>query len=95
MSNTPPISWETKAYGWEGALTKLNADRNDYDKPRGVRIAADKAHAKILRNLEDTELMGMRERLIKATQAGDYEAIKRITQQMRAYNHEDQETGQY
>jgi hypothetical protein len=87
------ISWETKAYGWEGTLHKLNADRNDITLPANRRRAAARNHAKILRQLQDKHLMSLRQRFIKASQAGDATMQDMIAKEMRYYLHEDTETG--
>lgn len=80
-------------YGRAGELDRLNRDRNDPKLPKFVRQQADKAHAKIVEQLKDKKLMRMRERLIKATQAGDQHETDKIQKQMREYTGEDKETG--
>lgn len=80
-------------YGRTGDLAKLNADRNNPGLPKHVRHQADKAHAKIVEQLKDKKLMGLRERLIRATRAGDMKAASKIEQEMRAHTGEDRETG--
>ncbi len=84
-----------KAHGREGELAKLNSVRNDPTKPNWLRANADKNHAKIVAQLKDKKLMLMRERLIKAAQAGDAPAQARIQMEMRYYLGEDTETGLY
>lgn len=89
------ISWVTKEYGREGQLENLNRVRNSPGKQKWVRRKADEAHTKIARQLKDRKLMAMRERLIKAARAGDALEQAKITQQMRAYEGQDRETGLY
>lgn len=89
------ITWTTRAHGWEGILLRNAQAKNDYTQPRHIRNAADRAIKKIERQLADKRLMGMRERLMKATSAHDESEIIKITKSMRAYNKEDQETGLY
>jgi hypothetical protein len=85
----------SQAYGYGSTLYKL---KGDMDNPRLTpltRREASKAIAKITRQLKDKQLMGLRERLIKASRAGDEQAIHRITQTMRDYLGEDRESGIY
>jgi hypothetical protein len=89
------ISWTSRAYGWEGTLERLNVTRNDWSEPAHIRRAADRNYRKIVSKLADRKLMALRERLIKATQAKDERSVILITQQIRYYEHEDQETGLY
>lgn len=89
------ITWYTHCYGREGQLGRLNRERNDYNLPYHRRHAANKTLAKIIKQCSDKRLMAMRERLIKATQAGDYFEAGKIGQQMRAYLGEDLESGVY
>lgn len=81
-------------YGRAGDLAKLNADRNNTSLPKIVRQRADKAHGQIVEQLKDRELMGLRERLIRAAQAHDTEAQLKIQMQMREHTGESRETGQ-
>lgn len=81
-------------YGREGQLKKLNNDRNNPKLSRIVRERADRARLKIINQLEDKELMGMREQLMRATQAGDSEASRKIQLRMRDYLGEERETGE-
>lgn len=81
-------------YGREGELSKLNRDRNNTALSFFVRERADRAHKKIVDQLKDKKLMGLREQLIKATRAGDQEASVKIQLQMRAHTGEEMETGQ-
>jgi hypothetical protein len=80
-------------YGRAGELARLNNDRNDPKLSKFVRQQADKAHQKIVNQLKDRKLMGLRERLIRATQAGDQYEARKIETEMRAYTGEDRETG--
>jgi hypothetical protein len=97
MSLTKPtdITWETYEAGRHGELTRLNRERNDITLSSERRLAADKAHAKIVGQLRDTKLMALRERLIRAAQAGDTVAVAKVTAQMKDYTNEDRETGHY
>lgn len=81
-------------YGRAGELERLNADRNNPKLPFIVRRRADEARTKILEQLKDKKLMGMREELINATRVGDTEAAAKIQMRMRAHTGEDMETGQ-
>ena len=80
-------------YGRTGDLLKLNRDRNDYRLSKFSRSQADKAYAKIVMQLKDKHLMGLRLRLIGAAKAGDLTESSKIEQQMRSYIKEDRETG--
>lgn len=93
MTKTPEITWNTKAYGWEGTLLRLNRDRHNYDLPASTRQKADETYWGIIEKLKDRTLMGLRERLIKASLAGDLEAQNKIAKEIRAYSYEDPETG--
>jgi hypothetical protein len=98
MSLTQPtevITWESYEAGRHGELMRLNRERNDVTLPKHRRSAAAKAHAKITAQLKDKKLMALRERLIRAAQAGDPVAIAKITAMMKDYAHEDRETGHY
>jgi hypothetical protein len=83
----------TRAHGWEGTLKRHSRDRNNVNLSPSVRLAADKAYKKIVAQLNDKHLMSQRERLIRASQAGDARAIDRISKQMRDYLKQDLETG--
>lgn len=83
----------TKAYGWEGILTRYNQERNNPRLPNKIRQRADNAHSKIVAQLADAKLMRLRESLIRAHRAKNTGAISQITQQMRAYQGQDLETG--
>lgn len=80
-------------FGRDGELKKLNDDRNNPNLPRFVRRQADEAHHKIVEQMKDRRLMDMRLELIRATRAGDLEAINKIEKRIRAYTGEDRETG--
>lgn len=80
-------------YGRTSDLARLNRDRNNTHLPKVVRNRADKAHAKIVEQLKDRKLMGLRARLMKATKAGDMDVARKIEMEMRAYLKDDQETG--
>lgn len=80
-------------HGRAGELAKLNADRNNPVLTKFERSQADKAHRKITEQLKDKKLMSMRSRLIRAAQANDLVEQDKIARSMKAYQHEDQETG--
>jgi len=80
-------------FGRAGDLAKLYKDKHNPDLPHVVRDRADRAMQKIRAQLADHHLMGMRERLIRATKAGDMDAARKIELQMREYTGEDRETG--
>lgn len=82
-------------YGRGRELKRLYEQIHDASLPPRRRLAADRTRAKIMDQLRDRRLMGLRERLIKATQAGDQLEQHRITAQMRDYLGEDRETGAY
>ena len=82
-------------YGRDGELTKLNAVRNDPSKSKWARNEADKAHRAITDQLKDKKLMAMRERLIRASQAGDRVEMARIGALMKDHEGKDTETGHY
>lgn len=81
-------------YGRTGELKRLGRDRNDYTLSKLVRKRANEAFVKIVRQMRDKKLMSLRQRLIRATQAGDQGASHRIQLQMRDYIKQDKETGQ-
>lgn len=72
------ITWTTHAYGREHDLEKLNRQRNDHHLGPKTRLGADRAHTKINRQLRDKYLMRLRSRLLKATIAGDHQAVGKI-----------------
>lgn len=80
-------------YGRTGELSRLNKDRNNPSLGKLTRRRADMAYRKIAQQLKDRKLMLMRERLIKATVAGDQAEANKIQLQMRAYEGNDPETG--
>lgn len=81
-------------YGRTGDLEKLNRDRNNPSLSKFVRAQADEAHTKIVSQMKDRKLMGMRLRLIKATQTGDLNEANKIQISMKAYLKEDREVGE-
>lgn len=87
------ITWTTKESGREGELAMLNRDRNNHELGPFTRMRADRAHARIVKQLKDKKLMAMRERLIKAAKAHDELEQHKIQLQMRAYTGESNETG--
>lgn len=82
-------------YGREADLKRLHRIKHDVLAPKKRRQAADKAAQAINQQLKDKPLMRMRERLIRATIAGDTIEIIRITQLIRDCTGEDKETGRY
>jgi hypothetical protein len=88
------ITWNTKAYGREHDLNRLNRIRNNrtgkHIGPR-TRLGADRSHTKITLQLRDRHLMMLRERLIKATAAGDLPEVGRIELCIRDYLREPKE----
>lgn len=82
-------------YGRDSQLNKLHAIQQDVTKPRGVRYAADKTRQKIIDQMKDRTLMGMRERLMNASRAGDIVEVAKITASIKDYEGEDRESGHY
>lgn len=82
-------------YGREADFKRLNEDRNNPKLSKIVRQRADKAYKKIAEQVKDKKLMRMREQLIRATQAADEPAQHKIQMQIRDYQKQDKETGQY
>lgn len=80
-------------YGREAQLRQLKKVINDPNKPKFVRHRADQAYKKIVEQLRDPKLMALRERLIKATRAGDGRATDKITKLIREYEGEERESG--
>lgn len=66
-------------------LNKLKADRDNYGLPKIVRKRADDAMKKIIVQLKDRKLMAMRERLIRASLAGDHHEVWKIQNLMKAH----------
>lgn len=89
------MTWTNRDGGRESDLHRLNRIRNDVTQPRYRRLSAAKAHAKIVAQLSDRQLMALRERLVRASMAKDLEAANRITRQIRDYEGADRETGDY
>jgi hypothetical protein len=82
-------------YGRDSQLNKLHAIQHDVTKPTHVRRAADKARQKIVAQMRDKKLMGMRSRLMAASRAGDVVEMARITALIKDYEGEDRESGHY
>lgn len=80
---------ENHLHGRLTTLMKLNEDRNNPELGAFTRLSADKAHYKISQQLKDKKLMSLRERLIKASQAGDKYEMWKISNLM--YQHEGKE----
>lgn len=76
---------EEQLYGRLTTLKKLTKDRDNPNLHPFVRLQADKAIEKIKSQIKDRPLMAMRERLIKATRAGDLHEVWKIENQIRAY----------
>lgn len=83
----------TQAYGYGSTLYKLKGDMDNHELTPITRNDAARNYYKIIRNIHDKPLMALRERLIRANQAGDIKAVSNITKQMRDYLKQDQETG--
>lgn len=76
---------ENFLYGRLTTLNRLQAARDDVSKHRFSRTQADKAIRKIVAQLRDRQLMRLRERLIKATQAGDHHEQWKIENIIKAH----------
>lgn len=76
---------ENYLHGRLTTLNRLNRDRNNPNLDAFTRNQADKAHKKITEQLKDKKLMALRERLIRAAQAGDKHAVWKISNQMREH----------
>lgn len=87
------ITWTHNEFGRQGELEQLNRDRNNPGLDKYTRKRAEDALKTIIDQLNDRKLMDMRLRLIRAAQAGDLIEQDKIAKQMKAYNHEDLETG--
>lgn len=85
------ITWTSKAYGREKDLIRLNKGRHNKKLNDVTRNGHDKAYAKVLRQLADPTYCGLRERLLKATVAGDQLAIAKIELQIRDHLGEPKE----
>lgn len=83
--------------GRYSTLQWLDAARNDPSKHPHRRMEADRAMRKILRQMRDRHLMRLRERLIKATRAGDQHEVWKIENHIRYHerNYEAIETEEY
>lgn len=89
----PNPFWHAYQYG--STLYKLKGDMDNHTLTPLTRKRAAEAYYKILRNIQDRPLMALRERLSKASQAGDELAIDRITKAIRYHERADLETGLY
>lgn len=74
-------------YGRYTTLERLRKVRDDPLKHPFHRWQADQSIGRILRQLESRPLMRLRERLIKATRAGDYHESWKIELLMRDYEY--------
>lgn len=72
-------------YGRLTTLNLLKQVRDDYTKHPFTRMQAARSIAKIKEQMRDKNLLQMRERLIKATQAGDQHEVWKIENQIKAY----------
>lgn len=86
---------ESQYHGRAGELTKLKAEMNNEALPHSKRRKAAQTFYKIVEQCNDKQLMEYRHRLIRAAQAGDRDAIGRISYQMKQYLGEDPESGTY
>lgn len=83
----------TEVYGYGSTLYKLRGDMDNYELTPITRRDAARNYYKILQTVQNKPLMRLRQRLIKATQAGNNLEANKISKQMRFYTKEDQETG--
>lgn len=72
-------------YGRLTTLNRLREARSDYSKHPYRRMQADKAIRKIVAQLQDRQLMRLRERLIRATLYGDQHEQWKLENQIRAH----------
>lgn len=82
-------------YGRASQLDKLKHDMTDYKLSYKSRHAAAKAFAKIVAQCNDSQLMELRQRLIRASQAGDRDAAGKYSYLIKRYLGEDAESGTY
>lgn len=82
---------ENYLYGRQTTLSRLDEVRSDPTIDRFTRSRADKAYHEILGQLKDKKLMRLRERLIKATMAGDLHEVWKIENLMRSHEGKQQE----
>ena len=82
-------------YGRHGELKRYTDDMNNKALPAWKRYRADKARQTVWQQLKDGRLMRLRERLIRASQAGDDIEVARIGLQMQDYLQQDRESGIY
>lgn len=76
---------EDHLYGRLTTLNRLKEVRDDPTMHPYRRLQADRSISKIQAQLKDKTLMRLRERLIRATKASDYEASWKIESEIRAY----------
>ncbi len=76
---------QEQLHGRLTTLHKLKAVRDDPSKPKFSRLQADQSISRITKQLKDSGLMRMRERLIRASQAGDLTEVHKIENTMKAY----------
>lgn len=86
---------QSQYYGRTGELEAYRAEMKNFNVPYSRRKAAAQSFYKIIAQCNDKKLMSMRQRLIRAAQAGDREWVGRISFQMKKYLGEDAESGIY
>lgn len=72
-------------YGRMTTLRRLKDARDDPSRHPIRRMQADRALRKIMAQLRDRKLMGLRERLIRATKYGDQKAVQQIENEILVY----------
>lgn len=80
---------EDYLFGRLTTLNRLKKVRDDFSKHPFHRQQADKAMSKIKLQLKDKRLNAMRERLIKATRAGDLHEVWKIENLIKHHEHEE------
>ncbi len=89
MSNG--ITWKTRAYGREADLRRMNRNRNSRKVGPLTRLGHDRAHTKIMMQLNDPVYCLLREQLIRAVIAGDQKVIAKIELRIRDHLNEPRE----
>lgn len=72
------VTWVNKAYGREYELARFHKTKNNPLKDRYRRMMADQAITVIDRQLRDKAYLRLRERLVRASIAGDQKAIAKV-----------------
>lgn len=80
-------------YGRGEQLATLKQRYNDPTVPRFARKRAHMAYWRIVRQLKDRRLMGLRSQLIRASLAQDGAQVDKITRRIRAYEKQERESG--